>query len=210
VRGLVALEEPGASRRRRAIAAFLLVLGGPVPVALAAEWDALRDRQREAVGAAAGRVPDVAALARAAPADREALADRITRDRIAQIKASATASGEGWPSAPDAAATDRVGAAIRRWETAGPERRGAAASLATVERDFHAANEHLTAAIEAVDAMANRLEQSGLRAALTQIEPEAGEANSRLAARWQREHEARERERLQREREAGQRERGVR
>ena len=208
--GLMALEERGASRRRRAIAAFLLVLGGPAPVALAAEWDALRDRQREAVGAAAGRVSDIAALARAAPADREALAGRITRDRIAQIKAAGMAAGEGWPSAPDAAATDRVGAAIRRWESAGPERKSATASLATVEQDFHAADEHLTAAIEAVEAMAKRLEQSGLRETLAQIEPEAGEAGSRLAARWQREHEARERERLQREREAGQRERGVR
>ena len=210
MRGPVALEERGASRWRRAIAAFLLLLGGPAPVALAAEWDALRDRQREAVGTAAGRIPDIAALARAAPADREALADRITRDRIAQIKAAGTDRGEGWPPAPDAAATDRVGAAIRRWETAGPERKAATASLAAVERDFHAANEHLTAAIEAVEAMAKRLEQSGLREAVAQIEPEAGEAGSRLAARWQREHEARERERLQREREAGQRERGVR
>ena len=203
-------EARGASRRRRAIAAFLLVLGGPAPIAHAAEWNELRYRQREAVAAAAGRAPDVAAVERAAPADREALAERITRDRIAQIKVAGKESGEASPSAPDAGATDRVGAAIRRWEATGPERKAVAAALAGVERNFQAANEHLAAAIEAVDAMAKRLEESGLRQALTGIEPEASEAGTRLAARWQREHEARERERLQREREAGQRERGVR
>ena len=197
---------PGASRRRRAIAAVLLLAGGPAPVALAADWDALRDRQREAVAAGAGRVPDIAAVERAAPADREALAGRITRDRIAQIKAS----GDVGPSAPDAGATDRVGAAIRRWEPGGPERTAATASLAAVERSLQAANDHLTAAIEAVEAAAKRVEQSGMRETLARIEPEAGDAGSRLAARWQREHEARERDRLQREREAGQRERGVR
>jgi hypothetical protein len=195
----------------RALMALLLLSSSPVPGALATEWDALRDRQREALRAAAGRIAEIESKERGAPIDREKLADKITRDRIARVRTVLKSGGVREGKVPgDVGEGQRLGAVTRDWGPNGAERRKLQESRGTLQRNLERVDLNLAAALEAAGAMAARVPQSGVPETLARIEPAVSEAGERLSARWQREHAARERERQERERQLGERERGVR
>ena len=201
-------DAPATRRAVRALVVILAFSTTPAPSASAAEWEAMRDKQGAALQAAEGRIAEIEARARGVGADREKVAERITRDRIARARATLT-SGEtkAEPVADDGA---RLAAVGREWGPSGAERQKLAESRAALQKNLELADASLTAAIEALEATAARVPESDVPAALARIEAAASEAGERLSARWQREHAAREREREQRERELGQRERGVR
>lgn len=101
-------------------------------------------------------------------------------------------------------------AATREWGADGAERRKLRESMATLQKNLEQVKLNLASAIEALEATAARVPESGVLEKLGRIEAAVSEVGERLRARWQREHLAREREREQREREAGERARGKR
>jgi hypothetical protein len=206
------------------IAAFLLSLSS-VPGAVASEWDTMRERQRDTLRAAEGRIAEIESKERAGPADREKLADKITRDRIARVRVSLKSGGESRRLADAAERVSREAKALvdvyegqdellvavtREWGANGAERRKLRESRATLQRQLEVVKLDLALAIEALGATAARVPESGVLEKLARIETAVSEVRERLSARWQREHAAREREREQREREAAARARGVR
>jgi hypothetical protein len=100
-------------------------------------------------------------------------------------------------------------AATREWGADGAERRKLRESMATLQKNFELAKLNLTSALEALEAAAARVPESGVLEKPGRIEAAVSEVGERLRARWQREHLAREREREQREREAAERARGM-
>ena len=202
-------DHPRARRHRRAVTAAVLAVLTSTPGAVASEWDAMRAQQRAALQAAGGRIAGVDALERASPAERDKLADTLTRDRIAQARRRLNQDGAG-PAAIADQTSRRLPAVTRDWGPSGASRVALGASSATVQQSLELADRNLTQALEAVQATTTRVQQSGLLEAVASIEITASETGEQLNARWQREHTARERERQQRERELGERERGVR
>jgi hypothetical protein len=208
-----------------ALTALFLLAVSSVPGAGASEWDRMRERQRDALRAAEGRIAEIESKERAGPADREKLADKITRDRIARVRASLKSGGES-RRLVDAAERgskeakalvdvyegqdELVVAVTREWGANGAERRKLREARATLQRELELIKRNLALAIEALGATAARVPESGILERLARSETAASEVGERLSARWQREYAAREREREQREREAAARERGVR
>lgn len=200
---------PAARQCLRAMTALLLLWPSLTPSAFASEWDTMRDRQRDALKAAEGRIAEIESRARPGPTDREKLADKITRERIARARASLKSGGirDGKVVDVDAGQLLR---ATQEWERNGDQRRALRESSARLQKNLELANLNQSSARDALQAMAARVPESGVVAMLAGMEIAASEAGERLSARWQREHAARERAREQREREAGQLERGVR
>jgi hypothetical protein len=201
-------DHPRTRRRRRAVTAAVLAVLTSAPCAVASEWDAMRAQQRAALQAAGGRIVGIDSLERASPAERDKLADALTRDRIAEARRMLKEDGAGPAARADQ--TSRLLAATREWGPNGASRVALGASSATVQQSLELADRNLAAALEAVQATAKRVPQSRMLEALAAIDTTVSETGERLSARWQREHTARERERQQREREVGERERGVR
>ena len=202
-------DDPRALRRRRVLTAAVLAVLTSTPCAAASDWDAMRVRQRAALQAAGGGVAGSDAMERASPAERDKLADTLTRDRIAQARRMLKQDGPVPAEIADQTSR-RLSAVTGEWGPNGPGRVALAASRATVQQSLEQADRNLAAALEAVEATAGRVSQSGLLKTLAAMETTVSETGERQNARWQREHAARERERLQREREVGERERGVR
>ena len=198
-----------ARRRRRAVTTAVLAIVTSTAGAGASDWDTMRAQQRAALQAAGGRSVGIDALERASPVERDKLADTLTRDRIAQARRMLKHDGPE-PAATADQTSRRLPAVTREWGPNGPSRVALGASRATVQQSLERADRNLAAALEAVQATAGRVPQSGLLEAVAAIETTVSETGERLNARWQREHAARERERQQRERELGERERGVR
>jgi hypothetical protein len=195
--------------RRRAVTAAVLAILISTSCAAASDWDAMRAQQRAALQAAGGRIVGIDALERASPVERDKLADTLTRDRIAQARRMLKHDGAG-PAVIADQTSRQLLAVTREWGPNGASRVALGASSATVQQNLERADRNLAAALEAVQATAGRVPQSGLLEAVASIETTVSETGERLNARWQREHTARERERQQREREVGERERGVR
>ncbi len=95
-----------------------------------------------------------------------------------------------------------VDRATREWRD-GAERKKLQEASSLLQRNIERINSSLTMATEAAEAMSTRIRQSDEKTA--HLETTATEAGARLAARWERERVAREREREQRERDAGER-----
>src|SRR5262245_60946502 len=117
-----------APRRLGAVTAALLTALAAAPCAAADEWDAMRDRQRAALAADAGRSPGMEGVERACPGEREKRAEEITRDRLAR---AATALGRSAPGqAPTAdESRQRLLAATRDWGPNGATRGELRASM---------------------------------------------------------------------------------
>jgi len=212
----------GAGRRcLRTLTAWLLLSLIAVPDGLAGEWETMRESYDGKLRAHAKRIAEIAARERGVPADQEKRADKITRDRITEIKGSLKGGGgkarslanNAERASRDARALTDVyreqgellGIVMNEWRAEGSERRKLRDAIATVPKNLERANANLVKAIEVVEITTTSVAQSGVLEKITRIEAEAKER-----ARWQHEQAARERERQQRERAAAERERGVR
>ena len=200
-------DAPPARRCLLALVACVLLSPTAAPGAGTSEWGTLRDRQREALSAAASRIPRIEATELTGSTDGLDRAGKITKDRIARARGSLKGSGEGTGPVDKNA---RVAAVVQEWSPTGARRKTLRESSDRIQRELERANQDLISAYEALQAAAALVSKSGVPEALARVETAASEAPERLRARWQREHAARERERQQRERELGERERGVR
>jgi hypothetical protein len=215
---------PGRRCPRTLMACLLLSLIA-VPDGLAGEWESMQESVESKLKAHARRIAEIEARERGAPADREARADRITRDRISGIKSSLKGGGRARRVADSAEGAsgdakalinvsreqgESLDIVMSEWGAQGAERRKLRESTAAAQKSLELAEASLTAAGEVAEATAARVRQSDVLQKIARVEAGASEATDRLRARWQREQAAREREHRQREREAAERERGVR
>lgn len=214
-----------AARRLIPLMALLLLLapapgsaGPPVSppaspdddAAFRREWERLRANQEKALAGIRG--PE-------GGADKAARREKLTRDRIAAASAALTGGGKGPVLAQMAeTAGDSAGALaeVYRAQTEyvdgaltegadGADARRIQEATALLQTNLERTNANLGRATEAGQAMTLRLSQSGVLEKVARLETIARDAGARLAARWELERAARERDREQREREAGER-----
>ena len=203
----------------RILMPFLLLSLIAVPDGLAGEWETMQENYANTFRAHAKRLAEIEGRERGV-ADQEKRADKITRDRIAGIKASLKSSGKARglaDSAERAAGGARALIDVSReqgeyldivmtdWRADGAERRVLRESSATLPRNLERANASLARAIEVTEATTMRVPESGVPEKIRRIE-----AAEKERTRWLREQAALERERQQRERTTAERERGVR
>ncbi len=169
---------------------------------------------------------EIEAKGRGASADPEKRADGITRDRVADIRASLKGGGGAAKrlaelaekASVDAKAwvdvyrgqSEHLDTVTREWGADGAERKKLREAITALQKNLALINTNLAMASEAAEAMKTQVQQSGVLEKFARIEAGASEARERLSARWERERIVREREREQREREAGERARGLR
>ena len=192
------------------------------PAALPGEWETMRENYDHTLRAYEKRIGEIEAKERGVPADREQRAERITRDRVAGIRASLKESGKGksLADAADKASSDAkarvdlyreqtgyIDIVMSEWGPEGAERKKVREAMAMLQKNLERTGANLA---RAAGATTMHVEASDVLQKMARIEAAASEAGERLRARWQRERAAQEREREQREREAAQRARGVR
>jgi hypothetical protein len=199
----------------------LLLLLAPVPgsagppvspeedAAFRSEWERLRANQEKALAGTRG--PEGGA--------DDARREKLTRDRIAAASAALTGGGKGpvlAQMAETAGASAGALAEVYRAQTEyvhgalaegadGAEARRTQEATALLQTNLERTKANLGRATEAGQAMTLRLSQSGVLEKVARLETIARDAGARLAARWELERAARERDREQREREAGER-----
>jgi len=209
-----------------ALMAFLLLYLIAVPNALSVELERMRESYDSTLRAHQKRIAEIEAKGRGASADPGKRADGITRDRIADIRASLKGGGGATKrlaelaekASGDAKALDdlykgqseHLDTITSEWESGGAERTKLRDAITALQKNLALAIENLAMAAEAAAAMKMAVQQSGVLEQIARIEATASEARERLSARWERERILREREREQREREAGERARGLR
>jgi hypothetical protein len=192
------------------------------PAALPGEWEKMRENYDNTLRAYEKRIGEIEARERGVPADREQRAERITRDRVAGIRASLKESGKGksLAEAADKASGDAkarvdlyreqtvyLDIVMSEWGPEGAERKKLREAMAMLQKNLERTSANLA---RAAGATTMHVEASDVLEKMARIEAAASEAGERLRARWQLERAAREREREQREREAAARARGVR
>jgi hypothetical protein len=197
-----------------------------VPDALAVELDRIRESHDTKLRAYQKRISEIEAKGRGASADPGKRADGITRDRLAEIRASLKGDGGAARRLVELAEkASRDGKALvdlysaqseyldvvtREWGADGAEREKLREAITAMQKSLALVNSNLGMVAEATEAMKTGVPQSGVLEKVARIEAEASETRERLSARWERERAVREREREQREREAGERARGLR
>ena len=221
--------QPG--RRLGTMMAFLVISLIPLPgsaespaspeeeARLRSEWEAVRENQERTIKDNENRIAEIYAKERAASVDQEQRAAKITQDRLAGVKASLRAGGEGSrltdtaeKAGSDARALvemykaqdEYLGIVTGEWGE-GAERRMLQAASTALRKNIELIHSYLARATEAAGAASTRVRQSAVLEKAARSEATAREAEERLSARWERERAAREREREQREREAGER-----
>jgi hypothetical protein len=203
---------------------LLLSIAGPA--ALAVELERMRESYDTKLRAHQKRITEIEAKGRGGAADPGKRADGITRDRIADIRASLKGDGGAAKRLAELAEkASRDGKALvdvykgqsehldvvtGDWGADGTERKKLREAFTAMQKSLALVNTNLGMAAEAAAAMKTGVEQSGVLEKVARIEAGASEARERLSARWERERIMREREREQREREAGERARGLR
>jgi hypothetical protein len=211
----------GAGRRcLRTLMAGLLLSLIAVRGGLAGEWENMRESYDNKLKAHAKRIAEIEARERGVPADQEKRADKITRDRITEIKGFLKGGGKARSLANTAERASRdpralidvyreqgelLDSVVNEWGAEGSERRKLREAIATLPKNLARANANLARAIEVAETTTMRVPQSGVLEKVGRIE-----AAEKERARWLREQAARDRERQQRERDAAERERGVR
>jgi hypothetical protein len=209
-----------------ALMAFVLLYLIAVPNALGVELERMRESYDSTLRAHQKRIAEIEAKGRGASADPGKRADGITRDRIADIRASLKGGGGATKrlaelaekASGDAKALDdlykgqseHLDTITSEWESSGAERTKLRDAITALQKNLALAIANLAMAAEAAAAMKMAVQQSGVLERIARIETTASEARERLSARWERERILREREREQREREAGERARGLR
>ena len=203
-----------------------LLLSIAVPAALAVELDRIRENYDTKLRPHQKRIAELEAKGRGASADPGKRADGITRDRLAEIRASLKGDGGTARRLMELAEkASRDGKALvdvykgqdehldvvtREWGADGAERKNLRDAITAMQKSLALVNTNLGMAAEAASAMTAGVQQSGVLEKVARIETEASATRERLSARWERERAVREREREQREREAGERARGLR
>ena len=215
----------GTGRRCLVILMPFLLLSIAVPDALAVELERMRESYDSKLRAHEKRITEIEAKGRGASADPEKRADGITRDRVAQMRASLKGGGTGRSLADlaekasgDAKAlvdvykgqSEHLGIVTGEWGANGAERKKLREAIAALQKNLELISANLAMAAEAAGSMKIRVQESGVLEKVARIEAVVSEARERLSARWEHERAAREREREQREREAGERARGLR
>jgi hypothetical protein len=206
--------------------AFLLLPLNPVPDALAVELERMRESYGSKLRAHEKRISEIEAKGRGASADPAKRADGITRDRVADIRASlkgGRGTGKRLAELAEKASVDaqawvdvyrgqseHLDAVTREWGEDGAERKKLREAITALQKSLTLIRTNLAMAAEAAEAMKTQVQESGVLEKVARIEAGASEARERLGARWERERIVREREREQREREAGERARGLR
>ena len=214
----------GTGRRCLVILMPFLLLSIAVPDALAVELERMRESYESKLRAHQKRITEIEAKGRGADPGKRA--DGITRDRIADIRASLK-GGVGATkrlaelaekASGDAKAlvdvykgqSEHLDVVTSEWGADGTERKKLKDAITALQKNLTLARTNLEMATEAAGATMIRVEQSGVLEKVARIEAGASEARERLSAQWERERAVREREREQREREAGERARGLR
>jgi hypothetical protein len=203
-----------------------LLLSIAVPAALAVELERMRESYDAKLRTHQKRIAEIEAKGRGASADPGKRADGITRDRIADIRASLKGDGGAAKRLAELAEkasrdekalvdvyrgqSEYLDVVTREWGADGTERRKLREAVTAMQRNLALINTSLGTATEAGAAMKMAVPQSGALEKIARIEADVGETRERLSARWERERAVREREREQREREAGERARGLR
>jgi hypothetical protein len=183
--------------------------------ARAGDWEMVRDSYETALKANEKRIQEIEARERGIQ-DPQQRAEKITRDKVAALRASVKGggTGKGLADAADRAAGDPkaladlsgdhakyLDAATSDWGVEGAERKRLRESVAATQRNMERINASLT---RSSNSMANVTSPDALEKA-TRVDAAMTEAGDRLRARWQIEQAARERETKQREREAAER-----
>ncbi len=221
--------QPG--RRLGTMMAFLVIWLIPIPgsagspaspeeeARLRSEWEKVRENQERTIKDNENRIAEIYAKERGASVDQEQRAGKITQDRLAGVKASLRAGGEGSRLADTAekagsdaralveiykAQVEYLGIVTGEWGE-GAERRTLQAARTALQKNIELIHSYLARVTEAAGAASTRVRQSAVLEKAARSETTAREAEERLSARWERERAAREREREQREREAGER-----
>ena len=217
----------GTGRRCLVILIPFFLLSIAPPDALAVDLDRMRESYDTKLRAHQKRITEIEARGRGASADPGKRADGITRDRLAEIRASLKGDGGAAKRLTELAEkASRDGKALvdvysgqseyldvvtREWGADGTERRKLRDAITAMQKNLALIDTHLGTVAEAAAAMKTGVQQSGgALEKVARIEAGASEARERLSARWERERLMREREREQREREAGERARGLR
>jgi hypothetical protein len=216
----------GTGRRCLVILMPFLLLSIAVPDALAVELERMRESYESKLRAHQKRITEIEAKGRGASADPEKRADGITRDRVADIRASLKGGGGAGKrlaelaekASVDAKAwvdvykgqSEHLDTVTREWGADGAERKKLRETITALQKNLALIRTDLAMAAEAAGAMDTQVQELGVLEKVARIEAVASEARELLSARWERERAAREREREQREREAGERARGLR
>ena len=216
----------GTGRRCLVILMPFLLLSIAVPDALAVELDRMRESYDTKLSVYRKRIAEIEAKARGASTDPGKRADGITRDRLAEIRASLKGDGGAARRLVELAEkASRDGKALvdlysaqseyldvvtREWGADGAERKKLTEAITAMQKSLALVNTNLGMAAEAASAMTAGVQQSGVLEKVARIEADGAGTRERLSARWERERIVREREREQREREAGERARGFR
>lgn len=217
----------GTRRRCLEILIPFFLLSIAAPDALAVDLDRMRESYDTKLRAHQKRITEIEARGRGASADPGKRADGITRDRLAEIRASLKGDGGAAKRLTELAEkASRDGKALldvyrgqseyldvvtREWGADGTERKKLREAITAMQKNLALIDTHLGTVAEAAAAMKTGVQQSGgALEKVARIEAGASEARERLSARWERERLMREREREQREREAGERARGLR
>jgi hypothetical protein len=186
-----------------------------VSVAVAGEWDSIRESYDNALRANEKRIKEIEAKESGIP-DPQQRADKITSDKAGSARTSVKGSGKGRSlvQAADRASGDAsalpdlyreqseyLTVVTSEWGAEGAERKKLREALAGSQKNLERANASLANATKATEGVV----PSDVLEKAAQIEATVNEAAERLRARWQLEQAAREREAKQREREAAER-----
>jgi hypothetical protein len=187
--------------------------------AMGGEWEMVRGYSENALKTNEKRIHEIEAKERGIP-DQQQRAEKITRDKVAALRASLKVGGAGKslaeaaeraagdPNAVADLARDQskyLDTATADWGAEGPERKRMRDATAATQKNIERVNANLTRPAKSLES----LQASDSLEKAARIEAAVNEAGDRLRARWQLEQAARERETKQREREAGERARGT-
>lgn len=193
----------------------LLLAQIAISVAVAGEWESIRESYDNALRANEKRIKEIEAKESGSP-DPQQRADKITSDKVGSARASLKGGGKGKSlvqvaarASGDASAladlyreqSEYLNAVTSEWGAEGAERKKLREAMAISQKNFERANASLATAATATEG----LTPSDVLEKATRIEAAVNEAAERLRARWQLEQAAREREAKQREREAAER-----
>jgi hypothetical protein len=186
-----------------------------ISVAVAGEWDSIRESYDNALRANEKRIKEIEAKESGIP-DPQQRANKITSDKVGSARTSVKGSGKGRSlvQAADRASGDAsalpdlyreqseyLNVVTSESGAEGAERKKLREALAISQKNLERANASLANAAKATEGVA----PSDVLEKAAQIEATVNEAAERLRARWQLEQAAREREAKQREREAAER-----
>jgi hypothetical protein len=186
-----------------------------ISVAVAGEWESIRESYDNALRANEKRIKEIEAKESGIP-DPQQRADKITSDKVGSARAALKGSGKGKSlvqaaerASDDASAladlyreqSEYLDSVTSEWRAEGAGRKKLREAMALSQKNFENAVASLANAAKAAEGVT----PSDVLGRAARIEAAMNEAAERLRARWQLEQAAREREAREREREAAER-----